>query len=62
MIAIQQTNPVAYLNKTKQGYVLTICQKPCNGDEFNKSQKIEVSGKKEAKQICNDSGFIPYNF
>jgi len=55
-------NLVAYLNKTKQGYVLTICEKPCNGEAFNNSQKITVSGKKEANQICKDSGFMPYNF
>lgn len=53
---------IAYLNKIKQGYVLTICSKPCNGEEFNNAQKIEVSGKREANQICKDSGFQPYNF
>jgi len=57
-----QTIAIAYLNKTKQGYVLTICKKPCNGDEFNNAQKIKVSGKKEANQICKDSGFKSYNF
>lgn len=53
---------VAYLNKTKNGYELTVVEKPCNGIEFNKGMKIAVEGKREAKNICKKLGYVTYNF
>lgn len=53
---------IAYFNKVHGGFELTICQRPCNGEEFNNSEKVSVSGKKEANQICKDRGLKPYNW
>lgn len=53
---------VAYLNKTPEGLVLTICAKPCNGAEFNAAEKIEVMDKREARAVCKGIGAKPYNF
>ncbi len=53
---------VAYLNKTKSGFVLTICDAPCNGDAFNNSEKVAVDGKREANRICKERGITPFNW
>lgn len=56
------TNMIGYLNKVRGGWVLTICAKPCSGEEFNNSEKIPVSGKREAKKICQERGCSMWNF
>lgn len=53
---------VAYLFKVRGGYELTICARPCNGEEFNKSEKIIVSGKREANAVCKSRKITAYNF
>lgn len=60
---------IGYIYKMSKGalglsgkYELTICECPCNGEEFNKSEKRVVSGKREAKQICKALNITPYNF
>ena len=54
---------IAYLNKTRGGkFELTICAKPCNGAEFNNSEKIEVANKREANAVCKARKITPYNF
>jgi len=53
---------VAYLFKTRQGWELTICTGPCNGDEFNRAEKHTVAGKREANKICKARGIRPWNF
>jgi hypothetical protein len=53
---------IAYLNKTRAGFVLTICARPCNGDEFNNAEKIVVAGKREANAICKARGLKAWNF
>ena len=53
---------IAYLFKTRAGYELTICARPCNGAEFNAGEKIAVSGKREANAICKARGATPFNF
>lgn len=53
---------IAYLHKNRAGYVLTICDKPCGGEEFNKSKQIQVSGKTDARDTCRAMGVKPYNF
>jgi hypothetical protein len=53
---------IAYLNKTRVGFELTICVKPCNGPEFNSSEKVIVAGKREANAICKARGLTAYNF
>lgn len=53
---------VAYLHKTRTGFELTICAKPCNGAEFQSAEKIAVSGKREAAKVCKDRGAKPFNF
>lgn len=52
----------AYLFKTRTGYELTLCARPCNGEEFNNAEKIKVSGKREANAICKARNAKPYNF
>lgn len=52
----------AYLHKARKGYELTLCAKPCNGAEFNNSEKVKVSGKREANRICKERGATPHNF
>lgn len=65
---IRQTNngaemtKIAYLHKSADGYTLTICERPCNGDEFNNSEKMQTIGKREARKICKAIGAEPYNF
>ena len=52
----------AYLHKSTDGYTLTICDRPCNGVEFNAGEKIEVIGKREARKVCAALDADPYNF
>lgn len=57
---------IAYLfkapgNKTYP-YELTICDKPCNGAEFQNSEKLRVAGKRDARNWCKDNNVTPYNF
>ncbi len=53
---------IAYLHKTRDAYCLTICAKPCNGEEFQAGEKITVSGKREARSVCSARGVTPWNF
>lgn len=53
---------IAYLHKSREGYTLTLCVRPCNGEEFQKSEKISVPGKREARKICKERGAAPHNF
>ena len=53
---------IAYLHKTRDGYVLTLCARPCNGVEFQNGEKIAVIGKREANAICKARNARPYNF
>lgn len=53
---------VAYFFKIRGGFELTICARPCNGEEFMKAEKIRVAGKREAIAICKARGARPYNF
>lgn len=52
----------AYLHKSNGTMILTICDRPCNGAEFNAGEKIEVIGKREARKICAALDAEPYNF
>lgn len=58
----------AYLHKASGGkdrtggYVLTICDRPCSGDEFQAGEKIEVINKREARKICAALDARPHNF
>ncbi|WP_421983361.1 hypothetical protein [Roseibium sp.] len=54
---------VAYLHGSKaKGWTLTICKQPCAGPEFSNSEKITVSGKREANKICKERGIKPWNW
>jgi hypothetical protein len=53
---------IAYLHKTKTGFELTICAKPCNGAEYQAGEKIAVSGKREANAICKARNVKPWNW
>lgn len=53
---------VAYLHKSKGGYTLTICDRPCSGAEFQNGEKVEVIGKREARKICEALDATPHNF
>lgn len=53
---------IAYLHKTRDGFVLTLCARPCNGIEYQNSERIIVAGKREARAICKARSAKPYNF
>lgn len=54
---------VAYLHKTTGGgFKLTICARPCNGEEFQNGKKIDVAGKREAKKVAAEHNATPWNF
>jgi len=53
---------IAYLHKTRTGFELTLCARPCNGPEFAQAEKIAVTGKREVNAICKARGAAPYNF
>lgn len=53
---------IAYLHKTKTGFELTICARPCGGVEYQNAEKIVVAGKREANAICKARGVKPYNW
>jgi hypothetical protein len=53
---------IAYLHKTKTGFELTICARPCGGAEYQAGEKIAVSGKKEANAICKARGLKAWNW
>ena len=53
---------VAYLHKTRAGYELTICARPCNGAEYQAGERIAVAGKREARAICAKRSITPWNF
>lgn len=53
---------IAYLHKATEGFTLTICDRPCNGEEFNAAEKMQVMGKREARKVCEALEASPYNF
>lgn len=54
---------VAYLHKTPGGgHLLTICSRPCNGEEFQNGKKVVVAGKREAKKVAAENNATPWNF
>lgn len=59
---------VAYIHKVSGGrdrtggYTLTICDRPCSGEEFHSSEKMNVISKDDARRICAVLGVKPYNF
>jgi hypothetical protein len=53
---------IAYLHKSRDGFTLTVCAKPCNGAEFANSEKITVAGKREANAICKARSLKPWNW
>lgn len=59
---------IAYLHKALpkdawQGrYVLTLCARPCNGEEYQNAEKVRVADKREARIVCKARGAKPYNF
>jgi hypothetical protein len=52
----------AYIHKSRDGYQLTICARPCNGEEFHNGEKITVKGLREARKVCAERGAEPRNF
>ena len=58
---------IAYLHKMPKNlrgvkFEMTICEKPCSGEEFIKAEKIDIMTKAQAKVICKELGVKPYNF
>ena len=53
---------IGYFHKIRGGFELTICKNPCNGIDFNNSEKIRVSSKAEARKICKERKVKEYNF
>ena len=53
---------IAYLHNTRDGFVLTIVPKPCNGAAYQAGERITVAGKREARAICKARGVTPWNF
>lgn len=53
---------VAYLEKTRSGFSLKLCPKPCNGPEYANAETIKVSGKREARTIAQARAAKPWNF
>lgn len=53
---------VAYLEKTRDGFNLKLCLKPCNGSEYTNSETIKVAGKREARAIAQARSAKPWNF
>jgi hypothetical protein len=54
---------IAYLHRAPGGkWCLTFCARPCTGEEFQKGEKLEVSGKREANAICKTRGVKPWNW
>ena len=53
---------IGYFHKTRNGYELRICAKPCNGEEFQNAEVIRVLGKRNAAKICKARGVKPWNF
>jgi hypothetical protein len=53
---------IAYLTKTRAGYLLTICARACNGAEFQAGEKVAVAGIREARTVCRARSITPHNF
>jgi len=53
---------IAYLHKTRTGYVLTVVSRACNGAELLAGEQIAVSGKREANAICKARGLKAWNW
>lgn len=54
---------IAYLHANREKtFTLTICARPCNGEEYQKGERITVSGKREARAICKARKITPWNF
>jgi hypothetical protein len=62
VMAHRSMNMVAYLHKTRTGWELTICAGPCNGEAFQRGEKLPVAGKREANKVCKERGITPWNF
>ena len=53
---------IAYFFKTRTGFELRICVRPCNGQEFQDAKVISVTGRQEAKTFCRINNITPWNF
>jgi len=53
---------IAYITKTKAGYVLRLLAEPANGPALFTAPQIAVADKKEARAYCKANGIIPHNF
>ena len=53
---------IAYFFKTRTGFELRICARPCNGEEFQNAEVIKISGKREATAICKARSITAWNF
>jgi len=53
---------IAYFFKTRTGFELRICARPCNGEEFQNAEVIKISGKREANAICKARSITAWNF
>lgn len=52
----------AYLHKNSKGYILTVCGRPCRGEEFQQGVKYPVHTVAEARELCAKLGAEPWNF
>ena len=57
---------IAYFYKNHKrnggGFVLAICARPCNGQEFQDAERVLVADKRAARALCKARGVLPYNF
>jgi hypothetical protein len=53
---------IAYFFKTRTGFEIRICARPCNGQEFQTAKVISVTGRREAKTFCKTNNITPWNF
>jgi hypothetical protein len=53
---------IAYLTKTRTGFELRICAKPCNGPEFANAPTIQVANKRAAAAYCKANNIKLHNF
>lgn len=52
----------AYLHQNSKGYILTVCGRPCRGEEFQQGTRYPVFTIAEARKLCADLGAEPWNF
>ncbi|MET0529225.1 MAG: hypothetical protein ABW003_12980 [Microvirga sp.] len=53
---------IAYYTRSSFGPCLVICERPCNGEEYQNALRVYFESKREARAYCKANNIEPWNF